>query len=338
MAEDLNSIPTPSEGPDARREALSAAFDAMPQTPVPEPAAVAPEPAVAPSGRARDETGKFAKVEAAPAAAALAPEPEPEWAKPPKSWKAEKQALWDGMPPEAREYAFQREQEMAAGVAPLQTKAQFADEMQQAIAPYEQTIRGLGLQPAQAVQQMMEADRILRTAPMAQKQQYLFQLAAQYGIQLDPQAAPQGYQPPDPAFFSLQNELTNIRGEVLGWKQQQEQAQTAQLQSEITLFGSTHEYFEQARPVMQKLLASGMASGLEDAYTQAVRLDPDLFAKSQAAQATKAATEKDQAARIAKAAAVSPRSTTPGAPAANTKPDRRAVIEEAYDSNIEARL
>jgi hypothetical protein len=172
---------------------------------------------------------------------------------------------------------------------------------------------------------------------MEQKRQFLFQMAAQYGIQLDGQAAPQNYQPTDPAFFSLQNELTNIRGEVLGWKQQQEQAQTDQLQSEITLFGQSHEHFEQARPVMQKLLSGGLATGLEDAYTQAVRLDPDLFAKTQAAEQAKAAQAKDQAAKLAKATAVSPRSTTPGTPAANTKQDRRAVLEEAFDG-IEGRL
>lgn len=347
MAEDLHSVPTPAEPTDARREALVAAFDAMPQT---EPV-VAPTPSGAPtpveaekSARARDDAGKFAKLEPAAAApivpipAPLAPEPEPAWAKPPKSWKAEKHALWEGGTPELREYAFQREEEMRVGVEALMPKAQFGEQIQKAIEPYMPTIRGLGAEPVQAITALMEADRNLRTLPMDQRRAYLGQLASQYGIDLSGNAPiPQQAQPIDPAFSALQNELTNLRGTVLGWQQQQTEAQTAQLQSEITNFAASHEHFEQARPVMQKLLNAGVATDLEDAYTQATRLDPDLFAKSQAAALATAAKEKDQAARIAKAAAVSPRSTTPGAPAANTKQDRRSVLEEAFDG-IEGRL
>ena len=157
---------------------------------------------------------------------------EPIWKRPPSSWKRDYHEVWQTADDKLKEYAWQREEEMRKGVEPLLGKAQFADKMQKAMQPYEQTIRGLGLEPEVAVEALMRADYTLRTAPTDQKRAYLAQLASQYGINLgevDPYLQPG---PVDPAVYQLQNELNNIRGEVVGWKQQQEQAQNQALQAE----------------------------------------------------------------------------------------------------------
>ena len=154
---------------------------------------------------------------------------EPVWKRPPTSWKRDYHEVWQTADDKLKEYAWQREEEMRKGVEPLLSKAQFADRMQKVIEPYEQTIRGLGIEPDAAVEALMRADYTLRNAPADQKRAYLGQLAAQYGINLgevDPYS--QGG-PIDPAVYQLQNELNNIRGEVVGWKQQQEQAQNQAL-------------------------------------------------------------------------------------------------------------
>jgi len=265
---------------------------------------------------------------------------EPVWAKPPSSWKREYHEPWQTVDPKLREYIWQRDEETRNGVEPLRAKAQFAEQMQQAIQPYENTIRGLGIQPAQAVQALMQADHVLRTSAPEQKRAYLAQLAQQYGITLDgSEYYPPAGGPVDPMIYNLQNELNSVRGEIVGYKQQQEEAQNQTLLSEINSFADKVKYFEDARPTMITLLQSGVATTLEDAYEKAIRLDDDLFQKSQQSRQAEAETERksaaNRAAKAAKAAAVSVRSSTPGATTSTKAQDRRALLLEQFNSMSE---
>ena len=288
----------------------------------------------------RDDRGRFA-----PKAEESLQEAEPPvWRRPPASWRKDFHEVWQKADPKMQEYAWQREEQMRAGVEPLLAKAQFADTMQEAIEPYLPTIQGMGLTPEKAVSALMQADYTLRTAPAQQKMQLFAQLAQSYGINLgamgaNPQAAPQNSV--DPLVWQLQNELNNVRGEVMGWKQQQEMQQNQQLLGEINQFSLKADHFEEARPTMIQLLQSGMAETLEQAYDKAIRLNPDLFEQvskaQQAEQAAKQAKEYNRAAKAARAAAVSVRSATPSANTAPKAANRRALLEEAF-SETETRL
>jgi hypothetical protein len=256
----------------------------------------------------------------------------PVWERPPASWKKDYHEAWTTADPKLKEYAWKREEEMRAGVQPLLSKAQYADQMQQAIEPYMNNIRGLGIEAPQAVKALMEADNVLRHGSPQQKQQYFAQLAQQYGINMgDVQI-----QPTDPNFYAIQNELAQVRGEVLNWKQQQETAQNQALLSEINQFQAKAEYFEEARPTMIQLLNSGVAQDLQDAYDKAVRLDNDLFTKhQQASQGAADAAKREasnKAAKAARAAAVSVKSSTPGAATSTKAQDRRSLLMEQFDN------
>ena len=267
------------------------------------------------------------------------PEPEveePVWKRPPSSWKRDYHEVWQTADDKLKEYAWQREEEMRKGVEPLLGKAQFADKMQKVMQPYEQTIRGLGIEPEAAVEALMRADYTLRTAPTDQKRAYLAQLASQYGINLgeiDPYSQPG---PVDPVVYQLQNELNNIRGEVVGWKQQQEQAQNQALQAEISDFAETADYFEAVRPTMISLLQGGVATTLEEAYEKAIRLDDNVYSEIQKGrQAQDDVAKRDaanKAAKAAKAAAVSVRSSTPGGQPTTKAQDRRSMLLEQFDN------
>lgn len=256
----------------------------------------------------------------------------PVWERPPASWKKDYHEAWTTADPKLKEYAWKREEEMKAGVQPLLSKAQFADQMQQAIEPYMQNIRGLGIEAPQAVKALMEADNVLRHGSPQQKQAYFAQLAQQYGINMgDVQI-----QPTDPNFYAIQNELAQVRGEVLNWKQAQETAQNQALLQEINQFQTKAEYFEEARPTMIQLLNSGVAKDLDDAYQKAIRLDNDLFTKhQQASQGAADAAKREasnRAAKAAKAAAVSVKSSTPGAATSTKAQDRRSLLAEQFDN------
>ena len=293
----------------------------------------------------RDPQGRFTR-QTAPQEPAEAEEP-PVWKRPPASWKKDYHEIWHKADPRMQEYAWQREEQMRAGVEPLLSKAQFADAMQEAIQPYMTTIQGLGLQPEKAVAALMEADHKLRNSDPQTKLQYFYQLAQSYGINLGAMQGQTLQQPGvpqggvDPLVYQLQNELNNVRGEVMGWKQQQEMAQNQQLLNEISQFSLKAEHFEDARPTMIQLLQSGMAETLEEAYDKAIRLNPELFDQVNKAQqaevASKQAREANKVAKAARAAAVSVRSATPGANTAPKAASRRAILEEAF-SETDARL
>jgi len=335
---------------DSRKELLAEQFSKIEAEVAAAPPEAAPEaePEPAAEGRARDASGRFARADGAPAApkaapagpqetAAEAPEvpEEPVWKRPPQSWKKEFHDAWLKADPRLQEYAYQREEQMRAGIEPIRAKAEFADRMNEAIAPYMDTIRGLGIEAPQAVRALMEADNILRNSSPQDKLNYFHSLARSYGIDLAGQGSPAPQASVDPNFVALQNELIKIRGEVTGWKQAQEEQANAVLLSEVSQFAAKAEHFEAARPTMIQLLQSGVATTLEDAYNKALRLDEELFAQQQQAQQAKALAERkasaDRAAKAARAAAVSVRGSTPGAPTGTKASDRRSLLAEQLD-------
>lgn len=284
------------------------------------------------------------QVEATPAEtvqpAIQTPEAEPQaeppvWERPPASWKKDYHEVWQTADPKLKEYAWQREEEMKRGVEPLLSKAQFADQIQQAIEPYQNNLRTLGIEPPQAIKALMDADNVLRHGTPQQKAQMFASLSQQYGVNLQEIGNLQ-QQPVDPTVSMLQNELYSVKNEVMTWKQQQEAAQNQALLSEIDSFAQKAEFFEDARPTMIQLLNSGMAQNLEDAYNKALRLDESLSSKLQQSQQAQAEAAKreaaNKAAKAARAAAVSVRSSTPGVNTATKAQDRRSLLAEQIES------
>lgn len=342
MAEEIGTV-VQNEEPVDRRDVLQEAFDAAEQQQV---TTDRPKPVV---DRARDETGKFTAAEKAAAAKPIGgdqpkadvtaePAQEPVWKRPPKSWKKDYHDVWAGADPRLQEYAFQREEQMAAGIQPLRTKAEFADAINKIAEPYMPVIKGLGLDVPRVVDGFFKADHILRNGQPQQKLQYLVQLARNYGIDLNGLTGAASQTPPvDPNYHAILNEVNKVRGEVLSWKEQQEQRENQVILSDIQKFAQTHEHFDTVRPVMQALLQSGQAETLDDAYKKAVRLDDSLFESEIQARQASVVSEKDSAAKKARSAAVSVRGSTPGPNTAPKAQTRREVLESNF-SNIDSRL
>jgi hypothetical protein len=290
------------------------------------------EPAAPQESKPRAQDGKFA----AQAETEDAPVEEPVWKRPPSSWKRDYHEVWQTADPRLQEYAYKREEEMRAGIEPLRSKAQFADQMNEAIQPYMNTIQGLGIDAPRAVKALMEADHVLRNSPPDQKRAYLASLAKSYGINLGEVDPYQQVGPVDPNYYALQNELNNVRGEITSFKQQQEQAENQSLLGEINDFAGKAEYFEEVRPTMIQLLQGGVAGTLEEAYEKAIRLNDDVFTQTQQRSQADAAAQKslsaNRAAKAAKAAAVSVKSSTPGSKTSTKAQDRRSMLLEQFDS------
>ena len=325
---DLNAI-APVE--DTRREKLLEQFDQVESAPAGETAR---------EDVPRDDQGKFAAKEPEQTMMQQAEQPveEPVWKRPPASWKKDYHDAWQTADDRLKEYAWQREEQMKAGVQPLMEKARLADQFQEVLNPYMDTIRGLNIEPTQAVKALMEADHALRFSDPQQKQQLFMRLAQQYGVTLGGELQ---QQPFDPNISALQQELNRVRGEVMSWKEQQEQVQNQSLLGEINSFAMKAEHFEEARPTMISLLQSGVAATLEEAYEKAIRLDDNLYQQVQQSRQAQAETQQkvvaNQAAKKARAAAVSVRSAAPGATTATKAQDRRSMLAEQFD-NVADRL
>lgn len=304
-----------------RRAALEAAFSAKeaPETTQEETKA----------DRARDERGRFA-------AEQKAAEEKPA-RKCPSSWKPEAKPLFERIAgdPELALIADEierREADFHKGLEGYKGKAQFADAMERAIAPFAATIQSYGVSPDVAVQALFAADHRLRYGAPHEKAQALMQLAQDYGINLD--GLPQQAQV-DPNYAALYQELAQTKAQLNQYFAYQQQAQTQTYQSEIERFATDKPHFDAVREDMAALLQAGRAESLDQAYEMATWARPDIRS-SLLEQQMKDAEQKrredaQRAAAAAKSAAVQVRGAPTGGPSNPPVTDRRASIAAAFD-------
>lgn len=347
-----------------RREDLAEALEAI-DTEVPDVESSLEAPSEVPSvenistepapqdERTRDESGRFApKAPAQPSPEAVAGSVEApvaiERPEPPKSWKADQRAHWDKLDPEVAKYIHQREQESQRGFDEYRSKV---EPIVQQIQPHLDELRQQGVQPEMVVRDLLHTRRLLATGDEATKIQTLVNVAHAVGIPLQQMlqqsaALPQHMQHHiDPNVMQAQQRARDLEFQM-AQRQQQEHAQMqAAAVAEVENFKSSHPYVDQLGPQMQQLLQAGLATDLDSAYSKALRLNDELFTKSQATQREAAEKQRridaDKAAKAAKANAVSTRTATPGALAATTggaPKGRRAALEESFDQATASRI
>jgi hypothetical protein len=311
-------------------------------------------------GRQRDEhgrllPGKAAKQEPpieapkAPVALATPVVPPAPTQPPPSSWKRDHWESWNKIAsenPQLAEYLQQREGEFAKGVSTYKQEYEQVKPLQEAMQPFIPQLQQRGIQPAQWIAAVGRADQMLTYGTPQEKLQMFAQLAQNCGVPLqalyEPQAQQQflmqqTLQPPAPMpdVKALVQEQLN---EVLA-KQDLQQFEAARDAQGNTLY----PHYEQVRTTMAQLLDAGIAKDLKGAYDKAIRMHDDIWAKEQEAKqaAAKNTVQVAQAAQVAKAkaAAVSPRTTTPGVgtPAGAPK-GIRSSIEAAVESREAGRV
>lgn len=316
-----------------RREAIEASIEALeanPEAAAPaEQSAIAEIPPSAPEAqeaaapdRSRGPDGRFAPKDGGQ------PETAPRRSAP-VSWKKDYHAHWEKLDPALQEYIEQREKEAADGIGKHRGNWERARPYYEAIQPFEPIARQYGLDPVQLTQQLWNAHRTLALGSPEEKQQIFNQLAQQYGIQMGG----------DPTINWLTRELQQTKQQVTSWQRQQEEAQQAALQSEISAFAKEHPHFEALKETMAQLLTAGAASNLKDAHDKALRLNDELWTQEQerqrSAQEAQRRQQADAAAKRARTAAVSPRSASPSADMASRagNKDRRSALSEAFDAH-----
>ena len=270
----------------------------------------------------------------------------------PSTWKKEYVQIWDKMEAGEQiskedftkfaEYANQRESEYKKGVSTYKAEADRARAYEEAVAPFAPDLQRRGIDPSQYIQNLARADQILTNAPYEQKVQLFQRLAADYGIQLNGESQIQQF---DPYTQQLMNQLNQVNQEVSSIKGRFAQEENQRLMSEIERVRQDVEkfpHFDVVREEMAQLLELGKAQDLETAYKKAVRMNDDVWALEQdrlLKDARQSATKAQQVQK-AKAAAVSPKSTTPSGKVTDPgdKKDRRSIIAEQMGEALSRRV
>jgi hypothetical protein len=304
------------------------------------------EPTETKSERARDESGRFTKTEAKPEAQTQSevqkPEAEtPTPRKPPSSWKKDYWGHWErlGTDPELaklQDYIEQREADYAKGVSTYKSQWDQAQPLYEAIQPFVPELQQYGIQPAQWIQNLGNAHRTLALGSPEQKLQMFAKLAVDYGVPL--QALQTGQI--DPQTAQVFDTVSSLKREMESIRQQQKAAEDMRLQQDIEAFKKNAPHFDAVSPTMAQLLQSGVAKDLQDAYDKAIRLHDDIWQQHQAQQAKEAEAQRQAEIAKKKAAAVSPKSSSPtgAVVTGNTKKDLRSTLAEQVDAAMGGRF
>lgn len=256
----------------------------------PEPAAVdKPQ-----DGRARDESGRFAKDEQPKErkaedkpqdAAQSAPQEQP--AKPavkaPDGWTAEMKALFGTLDPKVQAEISRRETELTRKITSVDEERTFGRKLKEVASPYMATIIAEGSTVDQAFAQFLNYAHIMRQGTPQQKAAALQNVARTHGVQLNQQPQPNALHP---AIETLQQRIDRMEQERQAEINTRQQQESEALQSEIERFSTDPKnvHFETVKAHMGALLQSGLAKDLQDAYDQACHAHPEIRSTLSAAQ------------------------------------------------------
>ncbi len=237
------------------------------------------------SGRGEGITTPAASASPSPAATSdtsAAPSTAP--AGPPPGWAAEAKAVFSTLPPAVQQAVVKREQEVSAGFAQY---AQAKQQLEHVIAPRRQYYAGDGVSDVQAIDNIWKWFEALKNSP----QEAMPALAQMFGYDLSTvtPGAPQSSSQVSPEVAALKAEVARLSGQVGQVTGTFEQQQTAARRAELAAFAKDKPHFETVRVTMGRLMQSGIAQGLDDAYQQAVKLSPDAQAAIAAENERKAA-------------------------------------------------
>ena len=205
---------------------------------------------------------------------------------PPHGWAPAAKAAFAELPPVVQEAVARREQEINNGFRKLQ-EYKGLDEYAE-IARESGTTLKEALDRYKAAEDRLDQDFAGGIAALCQMYQvHPVQLAQTFLQAFGQGGTGQMPQPGgDPNAQLLARELADIKGTVRTLISERERAESEAINANLEAFASENMYFEDVRQDMALLIKNGRANSLEEAYTKACRMHPeigDLLIKEQAA-------------------------------------------------------
>ena len=246
--------------------------------------------------------------------------------RPPTSWKKEAKGEWAALPLQARQEIHKREAEINRVLQQSAPDRQLAEQFKQVASPHVERMRQRGIDPVQATAGLFQADFVLSTAPQKDRAALMAKLIMDYGVsvqELDNALAPlvngnpqAPAQQPDIAAI-VQQQLSQALAPIMQREQQQRQQAYQEVEQTVESMSVDPKYpfFEDVRLDMADLIdlaaKRGLALSLDEAYSRAVRANPNTYGQLERQSTVSNATQAHQAAIRAKNAG----SSISGAPA-----------------------
>lgn len=274
-------------------------------------------------------------------------EPAPKVDKAPQSWKPSTKAKWDKLDPDIRSEVMRREKETTRVLNESSGAKKFVTGFQQAAAPYESRWRAMNVSPAQAVTALMANDYALSQGGK-EAAKLMASMIKDYKIdvnELDDALSGAIGQRPDPesiidqriqqalAPFVQERQQTQAQRESQQQREFQATAQAVERMSEDPKMPMFDLVRMDMADIIDNNLRRGVTVSAEEAYTRAVRMNPEAYAESQKTTKLVGAQGQHQAAQRSLGASLS----VSGSPSALSTPvpasDLRGTIEAAFLAN-----
>lgn len=276
--------------------------------------------------------------------------PEPTVEPAPRSWKPALGEKWKTLDPEIRAEVLRREKDMTRAFGESGQARELAKGFSEVVRPFEARMRTLGVQPLQAMGELLKADHLLSTAPPTQRAQFMAKLIKDYGVDVrELDSALAGEAPPDPVGTRVEQLLEERLAPVRSFlAQQQQQAQQVQWQrnqeAALTVEAMQTDtaqfpHFETVREDMADIIEMSAKRGsfltLQEAYERACMMNAEVRGTLQARQTAVAQKAQAAASNSKTAKALSASASVNGAPAgspstASTSGSLRDTIEAAW--------
>lgn len=247
--------------------------------------------------------------------------------KAPSSWKPEVAAKWSSIDPDVRAEIERRESNYHEGIKQYQTAANLGHSFHTIAKEYVDDLEARGINALDAVNNFFQIDKVLTHGTNEEKLNAFIQLARHSGINFDGSGN-----------YEFQDQTTNeLKQEIQTLKQQLSQINNRELSKtkeqyiqEVNAFASnpSNKHFNTVAPIMERLIKSGSAKTLEEAYNLALNEHPttrQLLIDEQVAKQLEAK-EKERLAEVEKAKKLK---------AANTRISNRKAVNIESTGDLE---
>jgi hypothetical protein len=194
----------------------------------------------------------------------------------PQSWAKEHHQTWASLPPQAQQYIALREKQMLDGLEQYKGHASIGRQMSEAIHPFLPTLQQRGIEPAKAVQALLNAQAMLDRDPVAG----LRKLASDYRVDLSKIAA-ENTLPIDPNVAALQERLQQFESKLTERDQAELAIKREAVANEVETFANdpANAHFDEVADDIAALMKAYPNLSLKDAYDKAVWANPVTRAK-----------------------------------------------------------
>lgn len=197
----------------------------------------------------------------------------------PKTWTKAALEKWAMVDPVVQAEIAKREEDFLKGITQYKEKADLGDRYDKVVEPFRPILAAENIDPVQLFQSFSANHYLLSRGTMEQKIQLCANLVSGYGIDF---AALSEYignadtSAPDPEIVALRRELAEIKGNLTQRQSAEVEATRTQIAQEIDSFGqdAAHPHFNEVAEDMARLVETGLATSLQEAYDKAVYANP----------------------------------------------------------------